>query len=77
VITTSVVRGGILRYQPNDQAGPRRAGLHPQTAELLDMLVARFEDSLLACEDQIGGLEDSLHAAQTQVQAVHDELITT
>jgi hypothetical protein len=41
------------------------------------MLVARFEDWLLACEDQIGGLEDSLHAAQTQVQAVHDELITT
>jgi hypothetical protein len=41
------------------------------------MLVARFEDSLLACEDQIGALEDSLHAAQTQVQADRDELITT
>jgi len=75
---TAMIYAEVEVLDPSDDVGrDEPTGLHPHTAELLEMLVTRFEDSLLAREDQISALEDSLHEAQTEAQNDRDELLTT
>jgi DNA repair ATPase RecN len=60
--------------EPGAYGGP--AGMSAETAELLDMLVSRFEESLIGQEREIGALQRSLEEAQASAAADRAELET-
>jgi chromosome segregation ATPase len=73
----TVIYTDVEVFGPDDDAAVtphQQHGMSIQTAELLDMLVSRFEDSILSRESQIDSLHRTLQDVQDSANMDREEL---